>query len=450
MTAYGSFILLEDGPHGFTPEGIVDQLKMKGIKFGHLPQEEIKAMLDALKETTDNVVLAKGQAPIPSTNDTLTYFFEMDSKKTPKENEHGNVDYRELGIIQNALAGQVLAHCERGVTGRAGMNVMGQLIGIKQPVRIPLATRVGKGVAIRENGDEIFAEIDGQIVFIQGKKVSVTPIFQVAGSVDFSTGNIDFRGSVVVSENVHAGFSIRASGNIEINGLVEAANLYAEGDIIIRGGVQGGHNSVIEGKGTLHALYLQNAKVKMDGDVIVSDSIMHSAVSAKMVKVDGKRGLLVGGEIEAMQSIQAKIFGSPLATKTVLRIEPDTEFSARLLEIDLEITRHQQTITKATEAIRAFEKMIQQHVRLTPEQQRIVERLQPTVADATVSLRSLQEERVEITEALAHLPEPMIQIAQEMHPGVSFQGYSGSYVCEEHIGGCKFLLTGHGWKKIIS
>ena len=53
MTAYGSFILLENGPHGFTPEGILDQLKMKGIKFDPELIDVFFEALPALKQITE-------------------------------------------------------------------------------------------------------------------------------------------------------------------------------------------------------------------------------------------------------------------------------------------------------------------------------------------------------------------------------------------------------------
>ena len=49
----------------------------------------------------------------------------------------------------------------------------------------------------------------------------VSPVFQLNGDVDFSSGDIDFRGNVSINGNVTAGFKVRASGDIEVNGFIE-------------------------------------------------------------------------------------------------------------------------------------------------------------------------------------------------------------------------------------
>ena len=47
------------------------------------------------------------------------------------------------------------------------------------------------------------------------------PVYVVPGDVDFSTGNIDFIGSVKVMGSVRNGFSVKAEGNVEIMGRLE-------------------------------------------------------------------------------------------------------------------------------------------------------------------------------------------------------------------------------------
>ena len=53
-----------------------------------------------------------------------------------------------------------------------------------------------------------------------------------------ATGNIDFLGSVIVLKR-KSGFTIKASGDIEINGIVEAAKIEAGGNITVKRGIQG-------------------------------------------------------------------------------------------------------------------------------------------------------------------------------------------------------------------
>ncbi len=447
MIVMGNFLMSPDESCPYTAQEIVDLLTNRHVVYGILPQDALERILSSLCGPTNGILLAQGDRPVESTNDRMEFFFEVNKKPVPQEKLDGTVDYKELGVLQNAVAGQVLAKRHLGIPGQAGKNVFGQAVPVKPPLPIALASRASKGTTISADATEIIATIDGQILYQDNRKISIVPVLHIANNVDFSTGNIDFWGSVVVHENVLSGFSVQARGNIEIYGIIEAASLIAEGDIVIRGGVQGANHSHIEAGGTIHALYLQNATVSAQNDVIVSDSIMHSVVKARSVQVTGKRGLLVGGKITALSHVFARVIGSPLATKTVIRLEASSELGNRLQQIEELMLQKQRVIQKVNEATLAFQEVFNKQGKLSEDQQKLFARLRPTMDDALALLRDLDEDRQTVVSLMVQLKKPYLQVTRLLYPGVHMDGYCGEFVSEENLGPCTILLTQDGWQK---
>lgn len=47
--------------------------------------------------------------------------------------------------------------------------------------------------------------------FLKETAVFIEPVYTIKGDIDYSVGNIDFKGSVRIGGNVVAGFSIKAT-----------------------------------------------------------------------------------------------------------------------------------------------------------------------------------------------------------------------------------------------
>jgi hypothetical protein len=176
--------------------------------------------------------------------------------------------------------------------------------------------------------------MNGQVI-IAGGKINVEPIYTVDGGVDLKTGNIIFLGTVVIKGNVEDGFSVKAAGNIEVNGTVGRADLDAEGDIIVHQGITGKSSATVKAGRSIWARFIENTKVEAGNMVVVSDGIINSQVDAlKRIVCRGKRANIVGGRLRASEEINAKILGSPTSgTETVCEvgIDPKSKFQLETL-----------------------------------------------------------------------------------------------------------------------
>ena len=305
-------------------------LKTQGVVAG-ISDEKIEALVDKPVYNVP-VVVAEAIQPVDGRDAYIAYNFETDrSKIRAKEAANGQVNFKELNLIQNVVEGQPLAQKMLAERGRSGKTLFGRYLEAKNGKDINLP--IGKNVTVDTDGRTILAAMNGQVLLINDK-INVEPIMEVDG-VNIKTGNITFLGTVIVNGNVEDGFDIKASGNIEINGAVGASHLESDGDIIVSQGVVGRDEGEILCGGSLWAKFIQNTKVSVQENIIVNDSIMNSDVSAqKRIILQGKRAQITGGHLFATETVLAKNIGSAGGgTETVIEVGIDPKAKHRLAEL---------------------------------------------------------------------------------------------------------------------
>ncbi len=313
-----------------TSEQIKNALTTQGVVAG-ISDEKINALVD-VPIYNEPVVVAEAVLPVDGHDAYMVYNFETDrSKIRAKEAANGQVDFKELNLIQNVVEGQPLAQKTLPEQGKAGKTLFGNYLEAKngRDINIPL----GKNVKVDTDGRTVIAEINGQVLLLNGK-ICVEPVMEVDG-VNVKTGNITFLGTVVVKGSVEDGFDIKASGNIEVSGTVGKCHLESDSDIIVSSGVIGKNEGEIICGGSLWAKFIQNTKVQVEENVIVTDSIMNSDISAqKKIILQGKRAQITGGHLFATEYVLAKNIGSNGGgTETVIEVGYDPKAKHRLEEL---------------------------------------------------------------------------------------------------------------------
>ncbi|MDY2844266.1 MAG: FapA family protein [Treponema sp.] len=313
-----------------TPEQIKNALTTQGVVAG-ISDEKINALVD-VPIYNEPVVVAEAVLPVDGHDAYMVYNFETDrSKIRAKEAANGQVDFKELNLIQNVVEGQPLAQKTLPEQGKAGKTLFGNYLEAKngRDINIP----IGKNVKVDTDGRTVIAEINGQVLLLNGK-ICVEPVMEVDG-VNVKTGNITFLGTVVVKGSVEDGFDIKASGNIEVSGTVGKCHLESDSDIIVSSGVIGKNEGEIICGGSLWAKFIQNTKVQVEENVIVTDSIMNSDISAqKKIILQGKRAQITGGHLFATEYVLAKNIGSNGGgTETVIEVGYDPKAKHRLEEL---------------------------------------------------------------------------------------------------------------------
>ncbi|MBR4323580.1 FapA family protein [Treponema sp.] len=311
-------------------EQIKRALTQQGVVAG-ISDEKIQALVDN-PSYNEPVVVAEAVLPVDGKDAYITYNFETDrSKIRAKQAANGQVDFKELNLIQNVVEGQPLAQKILAEHGKSGKTLYGRYLEAKNGRDIPLP--IGKNVKVDKDGRTILAACNGQVLLINDK-ICVEPIMEVDG-VNIKTGNITFLGTVIVKGAVEDGFNVKASGNIEVSGTVGKCTLESDGDIIVSSGIIGRDEGKIVCGGSLWAKFIQNTTVRVEENIIVTDSIMNSEVSAqKKIILNGKRAQITGGNVFATECVIAKNIGSEGGgTETVISVGFDPRAKKRLEEL---------------------------------------------------------------------------------------------------------------------
>jgi uncharacterized protein (DUF342 family) len=319
-----AYLLIEPpGNGGSWPllEEAVDKIKEDGLS-----EFDLKAVEDAIeRHIVTQVLIAKGTPPIHGQDTDLKIHYEIiDLHKFYIEglieNEHHRVDYHEVKTINSVEKGTLVAERITATTGTDGVDIRGRVIPANPGKEKEI--KLGKNVSWDETGTKIYAASPGKLILINNC-LNVLPVHEVEGNVNFHTGNIDFAGNLVVHGDVENGFKVRADGDIIIMGNVDAADITAGGKLSIKGGVFGMDKSRIECGGDFYAKEIERVNLNSRGTVTIKDAIMHCQVMAEYkVIVEGGKGWIVGGTIQAGEYIEANIIGSRLGTITELEVYP--------------------------------------------------------------------------------------------------------------------------------
>jgi len=151
---------------------VVESLKNAGAVAG-VREEGISEYLDNT-DYNQPLLAAEGQKARNGKDAYIDYKVRIDKTSVKfEEDESGKVDFRNLELLENVVVGQILAvkvPAEEGIPGRTVTN---RILPAKSGKDINMS--YGKGTILSEDGTELTAEINGQVVFKMGK-VSVEPV----------------------------------------------------------------------------------------------------------------------------------------------------------------------------------------------------------------------------------------------------------------------------------
>jgi hypothetical protein len=410
-----------------TPPGPGGSDLSKDTILGFLRNNRVvHGVLDAaLQELEDKpqyripVLVAEGSKPQNGRDSYVQYNFETDKNRHQlREAADGRVNFKELGLIQNVVAGQPLARKLPPEPGQIGRTVTGKVIPARNGRDV--AAPLGRNVHMGDDGTTLIADINGLVTFIAGK-INVEEIFTVPGDVDLKTGNVMFLGTVIVMGNVQDGFSVKASGNIEVRGSVGKCEIVAEGDIIIHQGVAGKGGGTINAGKNIWSKFIENATVEAGENVIVSDGLINTTIVAnKKIICQGKRAAIVGGNCRACEEINAKTLGSPVSgTETVLEVGYDPKSKAKMDSLQaqaLQIKKQAEDFDKNIATLNAVKK---QKKALSEDKEAILQDYIQRREELVAEVRTLAKEIESLQNYLNGLKtRGRISASSRVYPGV--------------------------------
>ena len=170
-------------------------------------------------------------------------------------------------------------------------------------------------------------------------------------------GNIDFRGDVIIHGAVCSGLTVKATGTVTIDGIVEGANIEAGKDIVLRSGVMGGSRATIIANGNISAKFFEYTRVHANG-TIQADVFLNCQVSCgESIILNGKKASIIGGEVGAIESIEVDTLGSEGEVRTHVKIGNDMATRRRISVLQNKIKIEKTNLSKIEEGLKILKDM---------------------------------------------------------------------------------------------
>jgi uncharacterized protein (DUF342 family) len=220
----------------------------------------------------------------------------------------------------------------------------------------------------------------------------------VPGDIDFSTGNLQFKGSVKVGGTVRSGFSIEAGGSVQVNGNVEDGTVVAASDVTVLGGFAGTGQGRIKAGRDVFLKFAENQKVEAGRDIILNGISYHATLRAgRSVLVKGAKGAIVGGLTEAKFSVEATRLGSAACVPTAVKTGIDPMLAERLKSIDEEMAQTRAAHEKLEQSIVFIYKIkIDRNEQLPPDKQALLAKLEAARKAIPGKLDSLNAQKEQL------------------------------------------------------
>jgi uncharacterized protein (DUF342 family) len=396
--------LLRTGTNTLSPEydDVMKAIADAGVVFG-INEERIQSLCASPRYNSPTIV-ARGKPEETGADGYIDYKIETVKDMKPKIRPDGTVDYRDLGLIQNVAAGQVLCEIHLAEKGADGANVYGQVLEGrygKSPDNV-----VGNNTELSEDETQLISLVDGNAEVRKGA-VYVNTQLMISGNVDNSTGDLDFVGDILIKGDVRSGFNVVSAGNITVRGTVEGATLQATGDIVVGEGINGMNRGSIIAGGNIKCKYIQGCFIKA-GQMIYADSIMYCTMECDgNVELSGKRGVLIGGTATISGGLIAKSLGtdSHIATHIIMQHE-DKKLTEERNQLENRLKEYDDEELKLTQIINRFRDAIRKSGRSTPE-------MDATLATAASTLKNTRMEHMKAKIRLEEVKQEQLRQSRE-------------------------------------
>ncbi|HEY9274484.1 FapA family protein, partial [Achromobacter sp.] len=433
-------LLPPKGGKPVTLEAVRQVLAERGIVHGILEQDLIDAVTQGRRETTQ---IARGTPP---TRGTPTRFESLLDRLKPRGqdiDELAQVDYRDLGSLLLVTPGMPLMRRTPPLPGVDGTTVLGEPILPDELPDTPFASDLSGAAVDPEDPLLLRAAIAGTPTLVS-HGVQVNPMVEV-DAVNLSTGNIHFEGSLLVRGDIAATMEVHVTGDVVVNGTMEAALVEAGGNVTVKGGIIGlaealqdaaaaARTARIVCGGALRAKFIENAVISAGQNVDVEREVRQCSIasggSINVGPPNTQQSAITGGQTRAMQAVRAGTIGSPSGIPTLVQagLDPHADIKRAAL------ARKRQKMHEEKSKLEQLLMFLKANPQRAPGD--VADRARNTHVKLSQDLLALDAEEAQLVQDLQPLASATIQAARRFCSGVTIQvGNKVQEFLEDQIGG---------------
>jgi len=412
-----------------TLEELMGAIKTAGIKHGILEENLVRLAASPVYNTP--VLIAEGTPPLDGEDGRVEFIKEEAKEVSEEKEEKFRIDLKEIPKKKRIIVkkGETIAKIVPPTPGVDGKDVFGNPVKSK-PGRMP-EYHIGSNVVL--DGDKIVATRSGILVVEKGGTISVLDTLEVE-EVDYSTGNIEFPGKLLVKGDVKPDFVVKVQGDITIKGVIEAATVISLEGNVTAGGIKGRGKAFVKAKGVLKSVFVENAEVEA-GEIVVERLIENSTVrSESSVILSGNKGSIRGGLILARMKVEAWQIGSPLGVKTRVEVGTDPTLNERIKILEAQISLDKANVEKLTKALIELRKLKSSLGTLPPDKEALLQKITNTLINLKEAIQKNESELNELVKKAQEMVAEAKVVAKEMiFPGVEIVMFNRIFHVEKPI-----------------
>lgn len=277
---------------------------------------------------------------------------QQDEKKEEAGGDDEAVCFYDRSAFVLVQTGDEIGRVHPATPGEDGRDVTGNTLPAKSGKEAPLTL----DESIMRRADGVLIAQDDGVLYREPGKAQIRKKIEISDYVDFSTGNIDFDGDITVAKGVRDCFIVKATGNVEVHGLIEAATIKADGDLIATGGFAGRERGYAHIGGSLRGKYLDNVHGHVSQDLCVDREVINCEFTIDGA-INSAHGAIIGGRITPTGAVNIGTLGSGagVATELVIGSVPTLQpFAEELTEIIKTLEADHEKLTEERDMINSM------------------------------------------------------------------------------------------------
>lgn len=295
-------------------------LEADGIVYG----VDLNAARAAIKDTGVRTLVARGSRHSDG-NDG--YYKQLDSR--PRSDGEKKFD------VINVFAGDVIGEIYRPTAGSVGIDIFGRKVQPKEGK--PCNVFTGPEIKRTDTEDKIVLEAaaDGYL-HVGAASVEIVPQHTVHGDVDYSAGELEFAGSLIIAGDIKGSGNLKIRHDLRVEGSVEDAKIIAGGNVTVEKSFVGRGDGLIRAGGDVEVNVVLNQMIEAEGSIKVGRECVNAHLIASQ-KIIGTNATIMGGTIAAGEAVEARTFGGELYSTTRVKVGMAEILKENAVAIDREI-----------------------------------------------------------------------------------------------------------------
>jgi uncharacterized protein (DUF342 family) len=243
---------------------------------------------------------------------------------------------------------------------------------------------------------------------------------------------MNFEGTINIKGDIKDGMKVHATGDVFVGGTVEAAEIEAGGNIVIKGGVIG-HSEQHSGdpnelptfsaklisKGSISVHFAENVYMEAGVDIVIEEFSMHNHLTALnrilVGKSGSKKGRIIGGITCASSLVKAASIGSNAGFATKIKAGFNPFLQTKMDQLKLEID----AIEKELEDIKKIIAFVSDH----PEKDKhgLLTKVLHTRDKLEIDCTQLHADRAHLLSEMTLAENVQVIVEDALHSGAEIQ-----------------------------